>query len=69
VPIRSLRIIELTFEEWEALRLKHMEGLDQIGAAKKMKTSQSTIQRILASAHKKVGQAVVRGCAIKISRQ
>jgi len=65
-PLRSLEVIELTHEEWESLRLKHMEGLDQIESAKKMATSQSTLQRILSSAQKKLGQAVVKGLAIKI---
>jgi len=66
IPLRSLEVIELTHEEWESLRLKHMEGLDQIKSAKKMNTSQSTLQRILSSAQKKLGQAVVKGLAIKI---
>jgi len=66
IPMRHLKTIELTHEEWEALRLKHMEGLGQIESAKKMDTSQSTLQRILSSAQKKLGQAVVKGLAVKI---
>ncbi|KKP35955.1 hypothetical protein A2483_02600 [Candidatus Peregrinibacteria bacterium RIFOXYC2_FULL_33_13] len=66
IPLKTLEIVELTHEEWEALRLKHSESLDQIQSAKKMNTSQSTIQRILSSAQKKVGQAIVKGYAIKI---
>ena len=66
IPMRHLKVIELTHEEWETLRLKHMEGLSQIESAKKMDTSQSTLQRILSSAQKKMGQAVVKGLAIKI---
>jgi len=59
-------VVNLTAEELEALRLKDFKGLDQIEAAKKMKTSQSTLQRILASARKKVSQAIVEGKAIEI---
>jgi len=68
IPLNLLKVIELTHEEWEALRLKHTEDLDQIQSAKKMNTSQSTLQRILSSAHKKIGQAVVNGFAIRISK-
>jgi len=64
--MRFLEVIELTTEEIEALRLKNIEGLDQIQAAKKMNTSQSTLQRILHSAYKKVSNALINGKAIKI---
>jgi len=66
VPMRELEVIELDDEELEALRLKNIENLDQIDAAGKMKTSQSTYQRILSSAYKKVTDALVNGKAIKI---
>ena len=66
VPMRTLDEIELTAEEVEALRLKNIEELDQIACAKKMNTSQSTFQRILTSAYKKISQAIIEGKAIKI---
>jgi len=66
VPMRSLEIVELTTEEVEALRLKNIKDLDQIKCAKKMKTSQSTFQRILSSAYKKIAEALTEGKAIKI---
>jgi len=66
VPMRSLKVIELSTEEVEALRLKNIKNLDQIKCAKKMKTSQSTFQRILSSAYKKVSEALIKGKAIKI---
>ncbi|MBU2545464.1 DUF134 domain-containing protein [Patescibacteria group bacterium] len=66
VPMRELEVIELTTEEVEALRLKNLKDLDQNDCAKKMKTSQSTFQRILASAYKKTTQALIEGKAIKI---
>ncbi len=64
--MRNLSVIELTHEEVEALRLKNVEGLDQTECAKIMHTSQSTFQRILTSAYKKVSRAIVGGMAIKI---
>ena len=66
VPMRHLEIIELTTEEAEALRLRNIEDLEQEEAAKKMNTSQSTFQRILSSAYKKITKALTEGKAIKI---
>ena len=66
VPLRELNIEELTTEELEALRLKNIKDLDQIECAKVMQTSQSTFQRILSSAYKKITIALVEGRAIKI---
>lgn len=59
-------MIELTAEEAEALRLRNIKDLDQQEAAKKMHTSQSTFQRILSSAYKKITKAIIEGKAIKI---
>ena len=66
VPMRFLEVIELTTEEVEALRLKNIKDLDQTKCAKRMKTSQSTFQRILMSAYKKITEALIKGKAIKI---
>jgi predicted DNA-binding protein (UPF0251 family) len=66
IPMRFLEVVELTLEEAEALRLRHEKDLEQTEAAKKMNTSQSTYQRILSSAYKKVTDALVHGKAIKI---
>ncbi len=66
VPLRFLSEIKLTVDELEALRLADFRGMDQIKAAKKMKISQSTLQRILTSARKKVSQGLVEGKAIRI---
>ena len=67
--MRFLEVIELTAEETEALRLKNMKNLEQIECAKLMKTSQSTFQRILSSAYKKIAKALIEGKAIKIIRK
>jgi len=68
VPMRFLEIVELTTEEVEALRLRNEKDLEQIECAKLMKTSQSTFQRILSSAYKKITEALIKGKAIKIIR-
>jgi len=66
VPMRFLEVVSLSLEEIEALRLKNIKGLEQIECAKKMNTSQSTFQRILSSAYKKISDALINGKAIKI---
>lgn len=66
IPLRMLEEVELTVDELEALRLADYQNLDQTKAAKSMKISQSTFQRILTSARKKVSNALVTGKAIKI---
>jgi predicted DNA-binding protein (UPF0251 family) len=65
VPLRKLEIVELSFEEMESYRLRHIKELEQIQAARKMNTSQSTYQRILYSAYKKIADALINGKAIK----
>lgn len=69
VPMRLLDMVELTLEEIEAIRLKNIENLDQNKASEKMNTSQSTFQRILASAYKKISVALIKGKAIKIHQK
>jgi predicted DNA-binding protein (UPF0251 family) len=69
VPMRFLDVVELTIEEMEAYRLRHINDLEQTEAAKKMNTSQSTYQRILYSAYKKIADALINGKAIKITKK
>jgi len=66
VPMNCLDVVELTPEEIESYRLRHINDLDQGDAAKKMNTSTSTYQRILYSAYKKIADALINGKAIKI---
>ena len=66
VPVCELAEVVLTKEEMEAIKLKDSDGLDQIEAAEKMNTSQSTFQRILFSARTKIADAIVQGKALKI---
>jgi hypothetical protein len=56
----------LMVDEFEAVRLKDLEGLDQIEAAKKMNISQPTFFRLIKSARRKIADAIVKGKAIKI---
>ncbi len=65
-PLKELEGVVLTVDEFEAMRLAHLEHLDQSGAAKMMKIHRSTVSRILESAHQKVADALVNMKAIKI---
>ncbi len=66
VPLLQLEEVDLAADELEAVRLCDLKDLNQAEAAKKMNISQSTFQRILTSAHKKIAQALTEGKAIKI---
>ncbi|KKS92205.1 MAG: hypothetical protein UV67_C0008G0027 [Parcubacteria group bacterium GW2011_GWC1_43_12] len=68
VPMSFLEVVDLTTEEVEALRLKNLRGLEQTEAAQMMNTSQSTFQRIISSANKKISDALINGKAIRIIR-
>ncbi len=56
----------LTIDEFEAVRLYDLEGLEQAEVARKMNVHRSTVSRMLDSAHKKIADALVNIKAIKI---
>ncbi len=66
VPLSVLQQVNLTFDEFEAIRLADFEGLYQEQAAKKMNISRQTFGRILESAQKKIADALVNGKALSI---
>ena len=66
IPLRFLNEVCLSVEEAEALRLKDLEGLEQVEGAVSMGVSRPTFQRVLSSARKKVADALLNGKAIKI---
>ena len=61
--------VDITPEEIESLRLKNIKNLDQTSAAKKMGVSQSTFQRLLTSAYKKVSLALIDGRELRIVKK
>ena len=67
IPLSDLQEIGLTIDEFEAIRLADLGGLYQEEAAKKMAISRQTFGNIIASAHKKIADAIVNGKALKIS--
>ena len=66
IPLKVLEEVGIKHDEIEAIRLKYVEDLDQHACAKKMNISQSTFQRILTSANRKIAEALIHGKAIKI---
>jgi predicted DNA-binding protein (UPF0251 family) len=66
IRLRELDESILSVDEYEAIRLKDLERLEQEDAAKKMNISQPTFHRLLLSARKKITDAIVNGKAIKI---
>lgn len=65
-PLRRLKGVYLTFDEFEAVRLADLEGLKQVDAAKRMKISRPTFSRIVSSAHEKIADGLVNIKAIRI---
>jgi uncharacterized protein len=66
VMMNRLEQVIISVDEFEAVRLKDYEGIEQVKAAKKMKISQPTFQRLLLSVRRKLADAMVNGKAIKI---
>jgi uncharacterized protein len=68
IPLRELKINEVALDELEAIHLCDHDGLNQAEAAKKMKISSSTLQRLLYSGRKKIIDALYTSKAIKLSQ-
>jgi uncharacterized protein len=66
IPMFQLEQVVLGVDEYEALRLVDLEGLQQKDAAERMKVSRATCARILEDAHRKVADALTAGKAIRI---
>ncbi len=69
IPARELQAVLLSMDEVEAVRLKNIKELDQNECAEKMAVSQSTFQRILSSANRKIADALINGKALVMEEQ
>lgn len=58
--------VQLTFEEYESLRLVSYENLSQEDAAVRMEVSRPTLTRIYNRAIQKVAKTLVEGCRLEI---
>ena len=61
VPRRLLKRIELTLDEYEAIRLADYEGLEHLAASEKMNISRSTFTRLIEKARHKLAEVVIDG--------
>ncbi len=66
IPLCELEESALELDEFQAIKHADLERLDQAAAAAKMKVSRQTFGNILASARRKLADAVVNAKALKI---
>lgn len=59
-------IINMTVEEYEAVRLIDLEGLTQEECAEKMQVARATVQNIYKDARSKIAESLVNGNLLKI---
>ncbi len=67
VPLRELEERQLTLDEYEALRLADLEGMQHAEAARRMGISRQTFGRILARARHNVASCITGGMALRIN--
>jgi len=66
VPACRLQWLDLTLDEFEAMRLADLDGLHQEEAAARMRVSRQTFGRIVENARRKVTQVLASGMALNI---
>ena len=66
VPLCELEEVTLQLDELQAVKHAELDGKDQAAGAAAMKVSRQTFGGILASARRKLADAVVNGKALKI---
>jgi len=66
IPMTELEEVNLTVDEFEAIRLKDVDGLEQEQCAQRMNISQPTFHRLYLDARRKIADVIVNGKALKI---
>lgn len=66
VPMASLELETLELDEFEAMRLCDLDGLEQTEAGEKMGVSRGTIQRLLETGRKKLISAFLERKALQV---
>jgi predicted DNA-binding protein (UPF0251 family) len=66
IPLAELEEVVMTLDEFEAIRLADLDGCYQEQAAEAMRVSRPTFSRIVASAHRKIADALAHGKALRI---
>jgi uncharacterized protein len=62
----ELEEVILTVDEFEAIRLKDVGGLEQEQCAQRMNISQPTFHRLYLDARRKIADVIVNGKALRI---
>lgn len=65
-PDVESRIIIMTVEEYETIRLIDLEGLTQEECAERMQVARATVQKIYNDARSKLAESLVNGNILKI---
>jgi predicted DNA-binding protein (UPF0251 family) len=65
--MRDIEVVEISLDEFEALRLCDYEGLDQSEAGKQMGISRGTVQRLLYRARRQVVGALLNKNALAVN--
>jgi len=66
VPGRELQPLDLSLDEYEALRLADLEGLDHADSAEQMDISRSTFSRLIVQARHKVARFLNEGLHLRV---
>ncbi|MDO9695060.1 MAG: DUF134 domain-containing protein [Candidatus Latescibacteria bacterium] len=67
VLMHELNTTRLALDQFEALRLCDLEGLDQTAAGARMGVSRGTVQRLLKSARRELVAAILHGDALLVA--
>lgn len=69
IPMHNLKTETIPLDEFEAMRLCDLDGLDQTEAGTRMGVSRGTIQRLLTAGRKKLLEAILEEEAIQIQNE
>jgi predicted DNA-binding protein (UPF0251 family) len=66
MPVNRMPVVQLTLDEYEAIRLVDLLGLEHSEAAEEMEISRSTFTRLIDKARTKTATMLVKGHALTI---
>jgi len=68
IPMTELETVALRLDEFEAMRLCDLDGLDQEAAGQRMGVSRGTVQRLVQAGRAKLLRALVDSSALVIEK-